>query len=159
MKKLIVIRGPLGVGKSTISKMLAAQLDAQYVSIDAILDENDLDSDDGIPVENYLKANQILVELLRDKSGTAIVDGCFYYREQIDDLKRQFGDDTIFVSLTSSVEKCIERDSKRAKIYGEDAARYVHMITTNIKEGFEIDNTELSTSETVQKIVENLSKK
>ncbi len=156
MPKLIVIRGPLGVGKSTISKILAEKLHAHYISIDKILEENNLESTDGIPVENYLKANKILATLVSEREGACIVDGCFYYREQIDDLKRQFADDIIFVSLTSSVEKCIERDSNRATVYGEDAARYVHMITTQIKEGLAIDTTELHENETALKIIEHI---
>jgi len=49
------------------------------------------------------------------------------------------------------VEKCIERDSKREKVYGEDSARFVHMITTKIQAGHEINNTDLSVAETVEK--------
>ena len=59
-------------------------------------------------------------------------------------------------TLTSHVEKCIERDSKRQKVYGEDSARFVHMVTTKIRAGHEIDNTDLSLEETVEKIMEKI---
>jgi len=152
MKKLIVIRGPLGVGKSTVSKLLEEKLGANYLSLDKILEDNDLEAEDGIPLENFLKANELILELVNKSEKSYIIDGCFYYQEQIDDLKQKFEDDIIIFSLTSSVEKCILRDSKRAKVFGEDSARYVHMITTKIKEGIEIDNTDLTVKETVEKI-------
>ena len=37
MKKLILVRGPLGVGKTTVARKLAASLNAHYISIDSVL--------------------------------------------------------------------------------------------------------------------------
>jgi shikimate kinase len=34
MEYFVIIRGPLGVGKTTIAKRLAKQLNAKYISID-----------------------------------------------------------------------------------------------------------------------------
>lgn len=53
MKKLILLRGPLGVGKTTIAQKLAAALNARVVSIDSVLEENGLDhaEDEGIPLK------------------------------------------------------------------------------------------------------------
>ncbi len=36
MNKIIIIRGPLGVGKTTIAKLLADKIGAQYLSLDKI---------------------------------------------------------------------------------------------------------------------------
>lgn len=156
MKKVIVIRGPLGVGKSTVSKVLAEKLGCQYISLDKIIDDNHLSVEEGISVENFLKANNILVDIIKKTDKDCIVDGCFYYREQIDDLKDKLSN-VVFFSLISSVEKCIERDAQRVKIYGEDAAKFVHMVTTKIKVGHEIDNTSLSVDETANLIVNILN--
>jgi shikimate kinase len=41
----VIIRGPLGCGKSTISKELAKKINAKYFSIDKILKENNLEND------------------------------------------------------------------------------------------------------------------
>src|SRR3989339_78534 len=90
MPKIIVIRGPLGVGKTTVAKILAQKLDAQYLSLDKILDDNDLAPADGIPIENFLKANEIILDLVGQSNETFIIDGCFYYQEQIDDLQKKF---------------------------------------------------------------------
>lgn len=158
MKKIIVIRGPLGVGKTTVSKILAQNLHAEYISLDKILDDNNLipPDADGIPLETFLKANEIILDLANNSKNTLIVDGCFYYQEQIDDVLKKF-DNTIFIfTLICDVETCIERDSKRSDVYGEDSARFVYMITTRIKAGFEINNADLTAEETVEKIMEKI---
>lgn len=157
MKKLIIIRGPLGVGKTTVSLILAQKFQAKYISVDQILDDNKLVAPDadGIPLDSYLKANEIILDIASKSENSLVVDGCFYYQEQIDDLKNKFNNDVAIFSLVSDVEKCIERDSKRAKIYGEDSTRYVHMMTTKIKAGYEIDNNNLTIEEAVEKIMSN----
>ena len=37
MNKVIIIRGPLGSGKTTIAKEVARKLNAEYISIDSIV--------------------------------------------------------------------------------------------------------------------------
>ena len=157
MKKLTIIRGPLGVGKTTISKLLAEKLGAEYLSLDKIMEERKLDqAEGGIPVENFLKANEIAFEMMCASDKSFILDGCFYYQEQIDDLKEKLKDDIQIFSLMSNVETCIERDAKREKVYGEDSARYVHMVTAKVKEGEEIQSDGLSVEETVERILERV---
>ena len=115
MKKLIIIRGPLGVGKTTVSKVLAQNLHLEYLSLDQIVDDNKLvpPDADGIPLETYLIANQIIIDLTTKSESSFIIDGCFYYQEQIDDLIKKFYGNVEIFTLISHVEKCIERDSKR----------------------------------------------
>lgn len=158
MKKLLVIRGPLGVGKTTVSKILSQKLNREYLSVDSILDDNHLvePNTDGIPLESYLKANEIIFDTAARSANSFVVDGCFYYKEQIDDLLNKFDNDAEFITLTSTVDACIERDSKRPKVYGEDAARFVHMITTKIQAGHTIDNTGLTPEQTVEIIMEKI---
>jgi len=156
MNKVIVIRGPLGVGKTTVAKILAEKLNAEYLSVDQILDDNNLAGVDGIPVENFLKVNGIIHEIAGKSEKSFIVEGNFYYQEQIDDLKRKFNNDVVIFTLITDVEKCIERDLKRDLAFGEDSARYIHEITTAIKVGHEIDNSDLTAEETAKKIMENI---
>jgi shikimate kinase len=155
-KQVIVIRGPLGVGKTNVSALLALELNAVVISLDALLKENDLDGDDGISLENFLKANQILASQINNTDDTVIVDGCFYYQEQIDDLIERVKRPVEFFTLVSDVETCIVRDAQRTLVYGEDAARYVHAITTPISAGVEIDSTHLTPQQTTERILVSL---
>ena len=158
MKKLIIIRGPLGVGKTTVSKLLSQNLHLEYLSLDKIIDDNNLvpPNSDGIPLKSYLRANEIILSLANKSESSLIIDGCFYYQEQIDDLIKKFDGNVEIFTLTSHVEKCIERDSKREKVYGENSARFMLMVTTKIQAGHEIDNTDLTLEETVKKITEKI---
>ena len=155
-KKIIIIRGPLAVGKTTISKLLAKNINAEYLSLDKILKDNNLEGNDGIPLENFLKANKIIYKIINNCEKIFIIDGCFYHQEQLDDLGKKLKNNIIIFTLTSNVEKCIERDSKRINVYGEDSARFVHMITTKIKAGYEINNNNLTIQETIDKIMEQI---
>ena len=150
---MIVIRGPLGVGKTTVSKLLAQNLQAEYVSVDTILNDNNLANDETISLESFLKVNKIVLELANKSEKNFVVDGNFYYQEQIDDLQNKFKNDILIFTLITDVETCIERDFKREKTYGEDSVRYVHMITSRIKSGYEVDTSRLKVQETVENIM------
>ena len=83
MEYFVIIRGPLGVGKTTIARKLASVLQAEYVSIDSVLEESGLDKiiRNCIPVVNFIKANEIV---LSDKkvvsSKITVFDGNFYHK-------------------------------------------------------------------------------
>jgi len=47
MSYFIIIRGPAGVGKTTIAKKLAARLGETYISFDKIMREKGLDKIEG----------------------------------------------------------------------------------------------------------------
>ncbi len=68
MNYYIIIRGPLSIGKSTISKKLGDILNADYISIDKILEENKLDNvvGKGIPLENFIKGNNIVIPEIKN---------------------------------------------------------------------------------------------
>jgi uridine kinase len=153
-RKIILIRGPLGVGKSTIAKLLAKSIGAEYLSLDILLKDNDLEGTDSIPLENFLKSNELIFDLITSSDNSFIIDGCYYHQEQIDDLQKKFNNKILIFSLISDVETCIDRDSKRELVYGKDAASFVHMITTKVKAGHEINNSKLSVEETANKIRE-----
>ena len=65
MSYYIIIRGPLGGGKSTISEKLAQILDAKHVHVDEVLKKHGLDKipPDApcVPAENFIKANEIVL--------------------------------------------------------------------------------------------------
>ena len=68
MAYYVIIRGPLGCGKTTIAKEICARIGAKYFSVDEILSTHDLENDreEGyISQKSFIKANDILVKLAK----------------------------------------------------------------------------------------------
>lgn len=148
MTNLIIIRGALGIGKSTISKMLVERLNGKYYSIDEILEENNLDNIDEvkgkITDEDFIKGNTILIHKIKkevNNNQTIIVDGNFYSKKALIHLISKFKTNNCKVfTLISKVETCILRDSKREKPHGKDAAIAVHKLVSEFNYGQVIEN-------------------
>ncbi|MFA6391279.1 MAG: AAA family ATPase [Patescibacteria group bacterium] len=163
MNYYIIIRGPLGCGKSTISEKLTKIIDAKYFAIDRILDEGHftLSEEDGyVSQESFKKANNIIIpEAIKIlKSGKSIIfDGNFYWKSQIDDLIKKIDFPHYVFTLKAPVELCIERDAKRDKAHGKDAATVVHKKSTEFTYGTEIDVTK-NIDECTKKILSYLPK-
>jgi len=128
----VIIRGPLGCGKSTIAEKLAKILKAKYISIDKVLEKHKLDKvgpdEECIPAANFIKANGFVLPVIKkflQQSKIVIFDACFYHKEPIDHLIQSLPYDHFVFTLKAPVEVCIERDRKRGKSHGEDAARAV----------------------------------
>jgi tRNA uridine 5-carbamoylmethylation protein Kti12 len=146
MSYFIIIRGPLVSGKTTISKQLSKLLNAEHIFIDKVLDENKLDKvdpkADRIPVENFIKANEIILPTAKEKFSKGqivIFDGCFYYKEPIEHLIKNLPYPHYEFTLKVSVEECIKRDSFRNLVYGEDATRAVYNMVSRFDYGKNID--------------------
>ncbi len=160
--KSIIIRGPLGVGKSTVAKAVAEKIGGIYISVDEVIDQNGLDKTvegEGIPLGNFLKANEIIAleaKQANDKGKLVVVDGNFYHKEQIDQLVDLLGKDVTVFTLKASVETCVARDAARAKPYGEDATRAVHRFVTAFDYGTIIDTEQLTAEETIKSVMEML---
>ncbi|MBI4592524.1 AAA family ATPase [Candidatus Uhrbacteria bacterium] len=160
--KSIIVRGPLGVGKSTVAKMVAEKIGGVYISVDEVLDQNGLDKavdGEGIPLANFLKANEIIMlgaKQANDEGKPVVVDGNFYHKEQIDHLVRLLGKDVMAFTLKASVETCIARDAARAKPYGEDATRAVHMFVSAFDYGTVIDTEQQNVEESVKSVMDTL---
>jgi tRNA uridine 5-carbamoylmethylation protein Kti12 len=146
MSYYVIIRGPLGCGKSTISENLAGLLNAEHICMDRILEENDLDAisrrEGCIPSKNFLKANEMIVARAKEKlsKGKIIIfDGCFYHKEQIEDIIRKLKFPHYVFTLKAPLDICIKRDSKRARKYGKEAAIAVHKLVSRFDYGIDID--------------------
>ncbi|MDP3881313.1 MAG: AAA family ATPase [Nanoarchaeota archaeon] len=159
----IIMRGPLGSGKSTISGQLAREINATHISIDRILDEFGLTKDKEagyISQKSFLKANQIAVERILPmlKEGKIIIfDGNFYWKSQLEDLLNKLKFKHFVFTLKISLEECIKRDSGRNPPHGEGAARAVYKKTTEFSHGIEIDATK-PLKEIVKEIITYLPK-
>ncbi|MBU0706543.1 ATP-binding protein [Patescibacteria group bacterium] len=166
MSCFIVIRGPLGVGKSTIAKKLASELNGEYVDIDRILDENGLDKvseDEGcIPAENFIKADNLILPELKKKlqnNQPVIFDACFYHKKHIEHLINSLPFPHYAFTLKAPVDVCIRRDSERSKTHGEGAAQAVHYLVSRFDYGTIIDTNNKTIDETFREILKHIPKK
>lgn len=146
MSYCIILRGPLGCGKTTIAKRLAQDLHAEHILIDEVLDEHGLNQADpdggGISVASFVKANEIVLphakEML-ERGRVVIFDGCFYHKGAIEHLISSLPYPHYTFTLKAPVEICVERDKGRSRTYGEDAARVVHMFVSQFDYGIPVD--------------------
>ncbi|HTP54646.1 MAG TPA: AAA family ATPase [Thermoplasmata archaeon] len=135
-----MIRGPLGVGKTTVARLLAGRIHAEYISIDGILEENDLWVDGGL--EEFLRANKIAVARATtplEQDRPAILDGNFYWEEQLKDLGDRLGCSGHIFTLMAPLSVCIARDAGREHPHGASAAREVYRKSTRFAAGIEVD--------------------
>jgi len=154
MSYYVIIRGPLGVGKTTISRSLAKSIGAMVVSIDQIADKEW----DGGSVRLYLRANEVAAKKARRALalGTPVVfDGCFYWRTQIKNLERRLPFPHAVITLTAPLSVCIQRDAGRKVRFGADAAEQVYRKVTRFESGTRINATR-SVATTVREIRSHL---
>jgi tRNA uridine 5-carbamoylmethylation protein Kti12 len=163
MSYYIIIRGPLGCGKSTICKEIAKHLDATVCSIDQVLAKNNLENDweaGYISQKNFKRANEIVIpkaKKLLEKNKIVIFDGNFYWKSQIEYLTSTLKYPCYSFTLKADMKTCIRRDSNRPKPHGEDAARAVFSKSTEFDYGIIIDVTK-SLKDCISKILSNLPK-
>jgi len=138
----VVIRGPWGVGKSTVSERLAKEIRAEYISIDRILDE--LDLWEAGHLSEFLRANAFAVERAQgflDQGTPVIFDGNFYWKSQIEDLIGQLDYRHYVFTLKAPLSICIDRDSRRATPHGSEGATEVYAKSTKFDYGIGLDAT------------------
>jgi predicted kinase len=154
---ILLIRGPLGVGKTTVARLLSAQLNGCYLSIDTILEENGLDQvKNGIPARNFLCANELALPAARTvlAAGQPVIfDGNFYYKSPIWHLRRSLPAPFYGFTLKAPVEICIERDKGRELVYGEDSATWVHYLVSRFEYGIPIDTMGKTSLEVAHEIL------
>ena len=156
MSYFVIVRGPLGVGKSTVASALARRLRAEVVSIDRILDDYGLWRSGRLA--EFLEANRIAArraEALLARQTPVIFDGNFYWKGQLRDLVRRLAIDHWIFTLDAPLRVCIARDSARRPRHGAAAARAVYAKTTAIEAGIRI-NAARSVNEVVEDLVARL---
>lgn len=142
----VLIRGPLGAGKTTVARVLATRIGGEYISIDRILDEHHLEEweNDYISEGSFLRANRIVADLAGPRLAAGVpvvIDGNFYYRAAIEDLQRRLDFPSYVFTLKVPLEVCIERDRRRAPSLGREATEEVYVKSTEFAYGMEIDAT------------------
>jgi len=164
MSFFIIIRGSAGVGKSTIAKKLTEVLGGYHFFFDEIMRENKLDTivGDGIPTENFVKANELVIpramEKLKEKC-VVIFDGCFYRKEQIKNLKKNLPFKYYVFSLKASLKECLERNKARKKPMTKKTIEEVYHLVSKLETGIEIETSGKNVMEVVNEILKYLPKK
>ncbi|MBS1266630.1 MAG: Shikimate kinase [Candidatus Woesearchaeota archaeon] len=162
MTYYIIIRGPAGVGKSTISKLLAKETKAKVIQYDKIMKSFGLDyvfEDKGIMLKNYLKAHKVMVPKLKEKLEKGInliIDHNFYHKEQIQDLTKNLDFSNFIFTLKADVEECIRRDRSRNDPLGEKAIKDVFRLVSAFDFGISIDTDQKTPQEVVEEIIHNI---
>lgn len=158
----VIIRGPLGVGKTTIAKKLAKQLNAEYISIDDLLKKYDLDKIEGecIPTKNFIKVIENILPKVKKclKSKNVVFDGNFYHKEQIDYLVKNLDTPHYAFTLNAPIHICVERDTARETPLGEEAAKAVHTLVMKVDYGTQIKTEGKTADEVVKEIISCLPK-
>tara|TARA_B100002003_G_C13765518_1_gene380075 strand:- start:51 stop:554 length:504 start_codon:yes stop_codon:yes gene_type:complete len=161
----IIIRGPLGCGKSTIAEKLSRILNAKYVAIDRIVDNPKLitkEKEEGYRSQkNFIKANEIAVEKIKKilvNGKSVIFDGNFYWKSAILDLEKRLKNYKGYVfTLKAPLKTCIQRDNQRDKTHGKDAAEAVYKKSISFKYGEIIDTENKSVNEVINEIKKMIS--
>ncbi len=164
MTYFIMIRGPLGVGKSTIAKSINKELRGEYLSMDHIVDKNRVvkrSAKDGmIDVRNFLSANKVIIPIVKkliSEGKHVITDGCFYCMEQIVNLVDKIGEDKVLVfDLKAPLEECIERDKGRKNSLGPDATRAVYNAVSKFNFGIRINTYGKTPDQTTKEILKHI---
>ncbi len=145
MTYYVVIRGPLGVGKSTVARALAKRIRGVVVSIDALTDRDW----DGGSVRLFVRANAraaFRARRLLGRGRPVVFDGCFYWKTQISDLERRLPFPHRIFTLMAPLPVCVARDAHRRRSFGAEAARAVHAKVRRFQSGRVVDNTRERTS-------------
>ena len=162
MAYFIIVRGPLGVGKSTVSGKLAKILHAEYVSVDRVLEKRGLaKTDSDYTPGDFIKANEYILPGMGTKlrKGKIVVfDGAFYFRKQIGHLIQNLNFPSFVFTLTAPLKVCVERDRKRKNSYGKEATTAVYKLVSRFDYGIAIDTNKKDVNKTVREILSYLPK-
>jgi len=156
----LIIRGPLGAGKTTVSAGVAKAVAGRHIFIDEILEKYDLEEwEEGyISERSFLRANEIAAgeaEFLLRRGTPVVFDGNFYHRRVLKDLEARLPFLHAVFTLRAPLSLCIARDCARTPTYGAEAAREVFEKTTSFDYGTVVDATG-SVAEVVRTVLDHI---
>lgn len=151
----VILRGPLGVGKTTIARALARRCRAVRISIDELVDEGWDGGSEALFMTANLAAAERAIRALRS-GRSVVVDGNFYWRRAIGDLVRRLPRTVHVIRLELPLEKCIARDAGRPAPHGAEATREVYAKVASVRAGTPIDASG-SVDDVVERIAAHLA--
>jgi len=160
---VIIIAGPTGVGKTTLSKMLSRYYDCGYLSEDEIAKE--IFPDEYKNIEDYPDKVKIIARELFQRakeifnSGKCVVmDRINFEKEFIEEIRKTFDSDLILKVLWPPLETTIERDRIREGwTSGENAIKLFYKkyeeLKPDIGEENYIDTSNQTPEETLERFI------
>jgi len=164
MSFYVIIRGPSGVGKTTISKNLAKKLQVEVIHYDKIMKNLGFEyilGDKWIPLYKFIEADKIMIPNFQHKIGKGtnlILDGNFYHKEQIDDLIKNLDFPHVIFTLKSRLDECIKRDKTRTGEIGEQRTADVFKLVSAFDCGIIIETNNKTPADIVKEIISYLPK-
>jgi len=146
MAYFVIIRGPAGVGKTTLAKKLAQKIKGEVIHFDKVLRENGMKYVPGekwVPEHHVLRANSIVLSHVKnclEHNKNVIFEGNFYHLSQIEDLMEKLPYPHYIFSLHADVNVCILRDMKREGV-GEQRVKDVYGLVNEYGDVIDTNNT------------------
>ncbi|HBS48385.1 TPA: hypothetical protein DEO28_00280 [Candidatus Dependentiae bacterium] len=159
MSYFIIIRGPAGVGKTTIAKALAKSLNGYHISLDEILAKHGLDyiaSETCISENKMLAANKIVIPIAKEKLAAGqivIFDESFYHKSPIEDLISQLKFPYFVYTLKADLEICVARNKQRTNPLDEQAIKDVFKLVSKFDYGIVINTNNQTIDEIMNEIL------
>jgi dephospho-CoA kinase len=160
---VIVISGPTGGGKTTLSKMLSKVYGCEYISEDETTKEVIPDvykSIENYPEKVIIAIGQLFIRTNEkfNRGECVVIDGINFGKEFIEEITKAFQGHLIFKVLWPPIEVAIERDRRREGWNsGEMAIKIFYKIYEELKpiigEENYIDNSRQTPEETLERII------
>jgi predicted kinase len=158
MSFYIILRGPAGAGKTTLSKKLAKIYNGYHINIDKIKHGLGLKHSE----KEKLEANKFIVKEIKeylDKGIVVILDEVLYYKSQLDQLEQLPYEHYVF-SLITPLNLCLKRNNERRqkgerKTSDEDI-KLVYNLVFKLKRGIEISTYNRPIDESLNEILSYL---
>ena len=166
MKRVIIIRGPAGVGKTTVGKLLKKKLgDSLFFNIDMIC--SDMIGDHPRKTKVRHAADELCyLAAKKTPKNNLIFERLFLDQNDIDHITKLFSKlkykSVNVITLKSSIKKLIKQDSIRSGTLGTESIKRLHNLFTksNVKkQGKIIEVKNKKPQRIVNEIIDYLDKK
>jgi len=153
----ILINGSINAGKTTIGKLLAKRIGAEFLDFDTISKEiPGFDVDKHLP-QVFDKGVKQLNEM--DAAGKSVIVSYVFNKHEHDRLEKELTAELKWVTLAPPIEVAQSQRGERVLSDWEHQRVKFHYDTgvTNPDWGIIIDNSKITPGETVNKIIQMLS--